>query len=222
MLQARNIDKFYGRDLGRNQVLKDVDITVEPGEFLAVTGRSGSGKSTLLNVLSAIMRPDAGSLEYQGRDVTALGARELDTLRANDFAMVFQAHHLLPYLTAAENVLLPAMRSLRPAGGRAMKRAYACLEKVGLAGKEDRLPGALSGGECQRVAIARALAKNSRVLFADEPTGSLDRQTGDGVMDLLAELPGEGMTVVMVTHEADYAARAHRCVTLDNGRVVAA
>lgn len=222
MLQARNIDKFFGHDEGRNKVLSDVSITVEPGEFLAVTGRSGSGKSTLLNILSAIMRPDGGSLEYEGRQITDLGARQLDRLRANDFAMVFQAHHLLPYLTAAENVLLPSMRSLRPLSRKAMNRAHECLEKVGLAGKEDRLPGALSGGECQRVAIARALAKESRILFADEPTGSLDRRTGDGIMSLLGGLPELGITVVMVTHEADYAAQAHRRVTLDSGSLAAA
>ncbi|WP_018124985.1 ABC transporter ATP-binding protein [Desulfovibrio oxyclinae] len=218
LIEARNIEKRFGPE-PEDSVLNGVDLAVDCGEFVAITGRSGSGKSTLLNILSGIMRPDGGSLHFEGRDITELGSRELDCLRATGFAMIFQAHHLLPYLTAEENVLLPAMRGLRPVSREQTEAARECLARVGLDGKGHRLPGELSGGECQRVAIARGLAKKAAVLFADEPTGSLDRKTGDGIMDLLGSLPETGLSVVMVTHEADYACRAQRTVELAGGRL---
>ena len=219
MLTARNLTKDYG---GKDApALAGIDLHVAPGEFVTLTGRSGSGKTTLLHVLSTLAKPDGGTLEYQGRDLTALRERRLDELRHGDFAVIFQFHHLLPYLTAMENTLLPFMNRLGGVGSNERELARACLERVGLCGKEGRLPGALSGGEQQRVAIARALVKSARVLFADEPTGSLDRATGESVMDLLGELNAEGLTIVMVTHEETYAARGHRRLHMADGRIMA-
>lgn len=221
MLSASNIVKHF--DIGgvRTPVLREVSVDIEQGEFVAVVGRSGSGKTTLLNVLSTLVRPDSGTLHYRNEDLTGLPDHRLNTLRQSDFAVIFQFHHLLPYLTVLENALLPFMRSVRTVSSAATERARRCLDRVGLADKADRLPGSLSGGEQQRVAIARALIKDSRVLFADEPTGSLDKGTGGEIMALLADLNRDGLTVVMVTHAPDYAAMAGRIIHLEDGRVVA-
>nr|WP_155933490.1 ABC transporter ATP-binding protein [Pseudodesulfovibrio alkaliphilus] len=192
-------------------------LNVAQGEFVAIVGRSGSGKTTFLNILSTLLAPDAGRLRYQGEDITTLPPARLNLLRRRDFAMVFQFHYLLPCLTARENVLLPFLHSLAPVSAEVRRRADACLDRVGLGGKGGKLPGHLSGGEQQRVAIARALVKRSAVLFADEPTGNLDRATGESVMDLLADLGTDGLSVVMVTHDEAHAARAHRTVRMADG-----
>ena len=141
-------------------------------------------------------------------------------LRQNDFAVIFQFHHLLPYLTVMQNTLLPFMRSFVPVSGKIVDRAEKCLERLGLTDKKDRLPGELSGGEQQRVAIARALVKSARILFADEPTGSLDQKTGEEIIQLLEELHNDGLTVVMVTHEPLYARRAGRTLEMAGGEIV--
>jgi len=220
ILSAVNITKSFSQDGEPTQALKGVSFDVAPSEFVSIVGRSGSGKSTLLSVLSTLLRPDGGTLSYQGSDLAAASEAEIDTLRHGDFAVIFQFHYLLPYLTALENTLLPFMRGLRPVSGEQRRRALDCLERVGLAEKAHRLPGQLSGGEQQRVAIARALVKQARILFADEPTGSLDSTTGSSVMDLLGRLPGEGLSVVMVTHNDQYASLASRVVHMDDGLVV--
>ena len=220
MLSASNIVKYFDIGGTRTPVLREVSVDIEQGEFVAVVGRSGSGKTTLLNVLSTLVRPDSGTLRYMDEDLTGLSDNRLNNLRQSDFAVIFQFHHLLPYLTVLENALLPFMRSVRTVSGAATERARRCLDRVGLADKADRLPGCLSGGEQQRVAIARALIKDSRVLFADEPTGSLDKETGGEIMTLLADLHRDGLTVVMVTHAPDYAAMAGRIIHLEDGRVV--
>jgi putative ABC transport system ATP-binding protein len=214
MLEAKDIVKHYAAESGPVPVLSGVSLRVEPGEFLAVVGRSGSGKSTLLNILSTLLRPDSGEVRFHGRDLAKLPEKELARVRRADFAVVFQMHHLLPYFTALENVLLPFMSGLGPVSRASQSFARECLERVGLAGKEDRLPGKLSGGEQQRVAIARALVKRARVLFADEPTGSLDPATGKEIVSLLRDLNRDGLTVLMVTHDAGYAKEAHRVVEL--------
>ena len=216
MLQAINISKTFGD----TPVLRDVSVDIARGEFACVVGRSGSGKSTLLHVLSTLLRPDQGKVVYQGREVSAMGEGQINCLRHEDFSIIFQLHHLLPYLTAIENVTLPYMNSLRPVSAEIRAKAAECLRRVGLAGKEDRLPGKLSGGEQQRVAIARALVKSPGVMFADEPTGSLDKKNGDGIIDLLRDLNADGVTVVMVTHDQSYAGRAGRTVVMEDGRVV--
>lgn len=220
MLSAKNITKKFSSNGSVVPVLKEVSVDIAEGEFVSIIGRSGSGKTTLLNVLSTLVRPDGGELYYQDNNLSALSEPHLNRLRQSDFSVIFQFHHLLPYLTVLENTLLPFMRSLKPVNKEAMQKARQCLGRVGLADKADRLPGNLSGGEQQRVAIARALVKSSKVLFADEPTGSLDKATGEQIMELLAELHREGLSVVMVTHEPAYARLAERIVEIEDGLMV--
>ena len=220
MLEAIDIVKSYQAGVQAAPVLRGVNLRIEEGEFVAVTGRSGSGKSTMLNVLSTLTEPDSGQVLFQGADLAAMREQERDHLRNNAFAMIFQAHHLMPYLSVLENVLLPGANGFRGISAQQRQRAVSCLERVGLGHKKHSLPSELSGGEQQRVAIARGLASDPRILFADEPTGSLDMATGDSIMQLLRELNGEGLTIVMVTHNPDYAALAGRCVQMREGRVL--
>lgn len=220
MLSAHNITKNFVTDGNVVPVLKNVSVDIGAGEFVAIVGRSGSGKTTLLNVLSTLVRPDSGELRYGDENLSTLSAKRLNQLRQADFSVIFQFHHLLPYLTVMENTLLPFMQSMRPVKKTTVERARECLERVGLADKGDRLPGNLSGGEQQRVAIARALVKSSRVLFADEPTGSLDKTTGAQIMELMSDLHREGLSVVMVTHDPVYAGLAERTVHIEDGVII--
>ena len=220
MLEAKNITKTFQSEGVETLALREVSLTLQAGEFVSIVGRSGSGKTTFLNVLSTLLAPNSGQILYQGEDVTGFSAQRLNELRNRDFAVVFQFHYLLPYLTARENVLLPFMNGLKAVGREETRRAGECLERVGLGGKGEKLPGHLSGGEQQRVAIARALVKKSTVLFADEPTGNLDKSTGESVMDLLAGLKGDGLGIIMVTHDEDYARRADRVVRMADGIVL--
>ena len=220
MLEAKNITKTFQSEGVETLALREVSLTLQAGEFVSIVGRSGSGKTTFLNVLSTLLAPNSGQILYQGEDVTGFSAQRLNELRNRDFAVVFQFHYLLPYLTARENVLLPFMNGLGAVGREEIKRAEQCLERVGLGGKGEKLPGHLSGGEQQRVAIARALVKKSTVLFADEPTGNLDKSTGESVMDLLVGLKGDGLGIIMVTHDEDYARRADRVVRMADGIVL--
>jgi putative ABC transport system ATP-binding protein len=220
MLTAKNITKDFNVSGKVVPVLKGVSLTVAEGEFVAIVGRSGSGKTTLLNVLSTLVKPDNGDLHYRENNLRALSDSRLNTLRQADFSVIFQFHHLLPYLTVLENSLLPFMRSLKSVKKEVVSKARQCLDRVGLADKAGRLPGSLSGGEQQRVAIARALVKSSKVLFADEPTGSLDKGTGEQIMQLLSELHQDGLSVVMVTHDPEYARLAQRTVIIEDGLMV--
>ena len=220
MLEAANITKTFESNGKTVQVLDKVSISLKDGEYVSIMGRSGSGKSTLLNVISTLVRPDSGELNYQGINLASAKEKYLNGLRKSDFSVIFQFHHLLPYLTVVENVLLPFMNAYRPVSKEVRQTAMDCLERVGLADKAKRLPGSLSGGEQQRVAIARALVKSSKILFADEPTGSLDKKTGESIMELLAELHSDGLAIVMVTHELEYAKRADRLIEIDDGRIV--
>ena len=219
MLSAVNIEKTFPYEDTQVPVLKGVTVHLDEGDYVAIVGRSGSGKTTLLNVLSTLVRPDNGQLTYEGADLSSAAEKELNEIRRADFSVIFQFHHLLPYLSVLENTLLPFMGTLRPVSGHMQQQALDCLERVGLADKARRLPGSLSGGEQQRVAIARALVKSSKILFADEPTGSLDRTTGEQIMELLAELHGEGLTIVMVTHEPSYAKLARRTIEIEDGLI---
>ncbi|MFP5221726.1 MAG: ABC transporter ATP-binding protein [Acidobacteriota bacterium] len=216
MLQAIDVSKTFGD----TPILRGVSVDIADGEFACIVGRSGSGKSTLLNVLSTLLKPDQGQVVYQGNVVSAMSEGQINGLRHRDFSIIFQLHHLLPYLTALENVMLPYMNSLKPVSEEIRLKARKCLDRVGLTGKEDRLPGKLSGGEQQRVAIARALVKSPGVMFADEPTGSLDKKNGDGIIELLRDLNGEGVTLVMVTHDMGYARLAGRTVVMEDGSIV--
>ncbi len=218
LFDARGLIKTYPGEA--RPALADVSLTIRPGEFLAVTGPSGSGKSTLLNVLSVLARPDAGSILYKGADIVTATEAERNRLRGAEFAFIFQQHHLMPYLNALENTLLPLMNRLAPISAEWKKKGQDVLERVGLGHKAASRPGELSGGEQQRVAIARALARNVNVLFADEPTGSLDSETGASVMALLRELNRNGLTVIMITHNQDYALLADRMLRMKDGVIL--
>ncbi len=219
MLQCRSLSRTYrsgGRDL---TVLKDISFSLEPGGFLAILGPSGSGKTTLLGLLAGLDRPSAGSVHLDGQDLGVLNEDQRARVRAEKIGFVFQAFQLIPTLTAQENVRVPL--ELRGDAGAAA-RARELLERVGLAGREHHYPSQLSGGEQQRVALARGFSIRPKVLFADEPTGNLDAQTGATIIDLMVGLNRDlGTTLVLVTHDLDLAARARRTIRLADGRVAA-
>ena len=220
MIAAAGLTTTFRSDGTETHALRDVSLAVRDGEFVSIVGRSGSGKTTLLNVLSTLMSPDSGTIRFDGRETASMSERERNILRKKELAMVFQFHYLLPYLTAIENVLLPFMSTMLPVGRDRTDHAARCLARVGLKGKENRLPGQLSGGEQQRVAIARALVTSAKVLFADEPTGSLDKTTGREIMNLIRGFTDDGLAVVMVTHDREYAGVADRVISMEDGRIV--
>ena len=199
-------------------VLRDVDLTVDPGEFLAVVGPSGSGKSTLLNVVGLLVAPTTGTYLLDGIDTGATRQRRLAGLRAARLGFVFQSFHLLPHLTVLENTALGGIYLGMPSGER-VRRATALLERVGMSHRLDSRPSTLSGGERQRVAIARSLVAGPSVLLADEPTGNLDTTNAASVLDLFAELNRDGTTIAMITHDPSVAERATRQVLIVDGRV---
>jgi putative ABC transport system ATP-binding protein len=217
LIEARNIAKSFGQ----TPALRGTSVSVAKGEILAIMGPSGSGKSTLLHCLAGIFRPDDGEVWFDGRRLDQLGEAERTRLRRTAFGFVFQFGQLVPELTAADNIALPLLLN-RASRKTAYQAAATWLSRLGLDDKGARRIGELSGGEAQRVAIARALAITPTVLFADEPTGSLDSLTGEKVMDLLVGLAREeGTTVVLVTHDARVAAYAGREVMVRDGRVSA-
>ena len=199
--------------------LDGIDLNIEQGEYLSVMGPSGSGKSTLLNIMGLLDRPDHGRYRLVGRDTVDLQEIERGGMRSRYIGFVFQAYHLVPRLTAQENIELPMMlagivpRERRKLAGEAMQR-------LAIADRAHHLPKQLSGGQRQRVAIARAIVRRPALLLADEPTGNLDTRSGHEVIELLEELNREGITLCLVTHDASMGARARRCVTMIDGRVV--
>jgi lipoprotein-releasing system ATP-binding protein len=222
LISAHGLTKSYRTPAGEVPVLQGVDLDVEAGEMVAVVGASGVGKSTLLHVLGTLDRPDGGTLTLAGEDVLALEERRRCEFRNRTLGFVFQFHHLLPEFSALENVEMPLLIARRPPG-EARTRARALLEEVGLSGRADHRPGALSGGEQQRVAVARALAGSPRALLADEPTGDLDRETGRRLHDTLRALVrARGLTVVVVTHNEELAGGCDRVMRLKGGRLVPA
>jgi putative ABC transport system ATP-binding protein len=201
------------------RALDGLDLEIGQGEYVVVAGPSGSGKSTLLQLLGALDRPSGGLVSFEGRELSAMGERELADLRLTAIGFVFQQFNLIPTLTAAENVEAALAPTGLTSAGRA-GRADGLLERVGLAPRRDHLPSELSGGEQQRVAIARALANEPRVLLADEPTGNLDTATGEAILELLGSLwREEGLTIVLVTHDQAIAGAAPRVIHLADGRV---
>ena len=201
------------------EILKGIDLEIPRGQVAAIMGPSGSGKSTLLGLLAGLDTPTSGQVILDGEDITNLGEDEMALLRGRKIGFVFQSYHLLPTLTAEENVLLPMELAGRENGGRA--RARELLDRVGLGGRFDHYPVQLSGGEQQRVALARAFALRPPILLADEPTGNLDSTTGRAVLDLILALNREqGTTMVMVTHEQTLADSADRRIVLRDGKVV--
>jgi lipoprotein-releasing system ATP-binding protein len=228
ILGARGVIKSYRKGPLAIPVLQNVDLAIGQGEFVAVIGPSGCGKSTLLHLLATLDVPDYGEVFFEGNRIDNLAAAGRDILRNRYFGMIFQAYHLLPELTTLENVLAPAMIGESIMGYWWKRREYherasEMLRLVGLGHRLKHKPRELSGGEMQRTAIARALVSQPRVLLADEPTGNLDKATGDEILALLARLNHEqNLTIVMVTHDREIAAAADRVVTLVDGRVVAA
>ncbi len=216
---ARGLVKTYGEGRAARRVLDGADLTVEPGEVVAVLGRSGSGKSTLLHLLGGLDRPEAGTIEVAGEPVTGAGERELSALRRRRIGFVFQFFHLLPELTGEANVLLAGR--VRGAHPEAARRGGELIDRLGLRPVADTLPGKLSGGEQQRFAIARALVNDPALVLADEPTGNLDVEAGGEVLRLLRAGAGEGRAIVLVTHETAAAEIADRVLTLRDGKLVA-
>jgi putative ABC transport system ATP-binding protein len=221
LITISNLTKHYTSGDETVEALRGVDIAIEDSEFITIMGQSGSGKSTLLSVLGGMNHPTSGEVEMAGVKLYQLPGEKLADFRAQNLGFVFQSFHLIPYLTAIENVMLPlAIVSIKNSEKRAA--ATRALERVGLGAKLERLPNQLSGGEQERVAIARAIVNNPHILLADEPTGNLDSKTSDEVMALFRELNSTGQTVVMVTHNPDNGRYADRTITLRDGMVVEA
>lgn len=213
-----NLRKSYGQGESKVEVLKGINLNIEKGERLALIGKSGSGKSTLLSLLAGLDSPDSGDIIVQDKKISSMSERDLTNFRASHMGIVFQQFHLVSTLTALENVLLPLELLKRP---DAMTTAKNLLESVGLGHRSHHVPSQLSGGESQRVAIARALAINPAILFADEPSGNLDEETGDKVMDLLFKMVQDtGTTLVLVTHDPDLAKKCSRVVHLEHGSLL--
>ena len=218
VLKARQIRRVYPAGTGDLAVLKGVDLDLFAGQTLAVTGASGVGKSTLLHILGTLDRPTAGTLEISGVDVLSLDDRGLSDFRNRHVGFVFQFHNLLPEFTALENVMMPALVSRLPGGGR--ERAESLLEQVGLRDRMTHRPGELSGGECQRVAVARALVMSPPLVLADEPSGNLDHEASAGLHELLRGLAAtRGQTFLVMTHDRDLAATLDRSGELVDGRL---
>jgi putative ABC transport system ATP-binding protein len=219
-VELRGITKTYVNGDVETPVLHGVDLVVNAGEFVSLMGPSGSGKSTLMHIVSLLDRPTAGTYLFDGSDVTKLSDVEAAKLRLEKIGFVFQAFHLLPRLTAVENVMLPLLYTTDKPSSR-LARAKAVLADVGLSDREDFLPSQLSGGQKQRVAIARALVNNPTVLFADEPTGNLDSKSSEQVLNILRDLcKKDGRTVMMVTHEEEAAAYSDRVIRIRDGKIL--
>ena len=219
LIEARSLVKTYRMGDQVVQALNDVSLDIAEGEFVAIMGASGSGKSTLMNIIGCLDRPTSGTLHLAGEEVAGLDGDALASIRNRRIGFVFQQFNLLPRTSALDNVALPMVYAgVKPAERRT--RALAALQRVGLAERGAHAPAELSGGQQQRVAIARALVNSPALILADEPTGALDTQTSEDIMRLLAELNAQGMTIVMVTHEADIALWARRRIVFRDGRIV--
>jgi ABC-type lipoprotein export system ATPase subunit len=214
MMHLDRVSKTYQKEGQPVRALQEVTLDIAAGEFLAVLGPSGSGKSTLMNILGLLDRPDEGSYELDGKTVANLSADELAFLRNKKVGFVFQAFHLLPRATAVENVELPLIYSERSSIKGLAKKA---LDEVGLSDRSKHFPSELSGGQQQRVAIARALVNDPDILFADEPTGNLDSESGADIMALFQKLNEAGKTVVVITHDSEVASYAKRSVRIVDG-----
>ncbi len=219
LLELKHIYKTYENGGEEVPILKDVSLSIEKGEYLAIMGPSGSGKSTLMNLIGCLDRPTSGSYTLDGKDMLALSDNELSEIRAHQIGFVFQSFQLLKGETAIQNVMLP----LSFAGVKKNLRrdiAYKALERVGLAERVDFLPTQLSGGQKQRVAIARALVNNPDIILADEPTGALDQKSGRSVMELFEQLNREGVTIVLITHDEGVGKRANKLLHIVDGEIL--
>ena len=218
ILQMKGICKDYQQGKEPVRVLKNIDLTVEKGEYLAIMGPSGSGKTTLMNLIGCLDVPTSGEYLLDGKNLQDLSDNALADIRNQHIGFVFQSFHLLPKMDALDNVALPLLYAGVPLKER-RERAEAALNAVGLSERIHFLPNQLSGGQCQRVAIARAMVGNPDLLLADEPTGALDSKSGDQIMDIFRQLSQNGMTIIMITHEQAVADRADKCYYIFDGEL---
>lgn len=219
ILELKSIYKDYFQDEMRVPVLKDINLSVEEGEYLAIMGPSGSGKTTMMNLIGCLDRPTSGDYFLEGEDVSSYKDKELSDVRLNSIGFVFQNFHLLPKMSALDNVALPLSYAGIPVKERKEIAAKA-LARVGLEDRMTFMPNQLSGGQKQRVAIARALVNNPKIVLADEPTGALDSKSGEAVMELFQQLNEEGVTVIMITHNEEIAQYAKRIIYIFDGEIV--
>lgn len=219
LISLAGLRRDYASGDGTITVLKDVDLTIERGEMVAIIGASGSGKSTLMNILGLLDRPTSGTYRISGRETSALDNDDRSALRREHFGFIFQRYHLLDEISALSNVEIPAVYAGRDRSQR-RERAAALLGRLGMADRTEHRPGHLSGGQQQRVSIARALMNDADVILADEPTGALDKASGEEVLRILDELHAEGRTIIIVTHDATVAARAERIIEISDGRII--
>src|SRR5271166_5899917 len=223
VIRVENLSRIYRSGDVEVPALRDVSLTIMPGEFVAIMGSSGSGKSTLMSILGCLDRPTSGRYFFEGFDVAQLDEPDLARIRGERLGFVFQSFNLLPRTSALENVTLPLFYSMSVPSGREMrnKRGRAALALLGLSERERNTPGQLSGGQQQRVAIARALINTPRLILADEPTGNLDTKTSHEIMETLVKLNREqGVTIIVVTHEPDIAGYAKRVITMRDGQII--
>ena len=218
LLKLTNICKDYRQGREPVRVLKNVELTVEKGDYLAIMGPSGSGKTTLMNIIGCLDIPTSGSYELDGRDLKDLSDDELADIRNRHIGFVFQSFHLLPKMNALDNVALPLLYADVPLNER-RQRAAEALKTVGLGERMEFFPNQLSGGQCQRVAIARAMVGRPDILLADEPTGALDTRSGQQIMEIFRRLSEEGMTIIMITHEPSIAAHADKTYRILDGEL---
>ncbi len=219
LIQLKSIARTFTLGDSKVHALRDINVSISPGEYIAVMGPSGSGKSTLLNLIGLLDSADAGAYTLEGRDVNTLDQNELAKVRSERIGFIFQSFHLVPRLTAAANIALPLILSGMSAAER-NKRVEQALKEYGLTDRAQHRPNELSGGQRQRVAIARATVQRPAVLLADEPTGNLDRVTGEEVVRLLEALNAQGMTLIVVTHDPVLGARARRQIRMEDGSIV--
>ena len=218
ILELKDICKDYQQGREPVRVLKNINLTVEKGDYLAIMGPSGSGKTTLMNIIGCLDVPTSGSYTLEGRDLKDLSDDDLAEVRNKHIGFVFQSFHLLPKMEAVDNVALPLLYADVPLKER-RARAEEALKAVGLGERIHFLPNQLSGGQCQRVAIARAMVGNPQLLLADEPTGALDTKAGHQIMEIFRRLSGEGMTIIMITHEPSIAACADKTYRILDGEL---
>jgi len=217
MLEIKNISKTYGQGTAKVVALNNVSLRVNEGDFIAIMGPSGSGKSTLLNVIGGLEYPSGGEVILDGERIDNLDENDFVDIRRNRIAYVFQQYHLLPSLTAFENVMLPLTFCGLEKGE---EKALEILKEVGLKGRAEHKPSQLSGGEQQRVAIARALVNSPSLILADEPTGNMDQKTGRAILDLFHQLNKDGRSIIMVTHAPEIAEHAKEIIVLQDGQIV--
>ncbi len=219
IIEIKNLNRYFGEGENRAHILKDISLSIEKGDFVAIIGQSGSGKSTLMNIIGCLDTASSGSYKINGKETIELSKDQLSDLRSQKFGFIFQRYNLLSSLTAQENVALPAIYAGFSQQVR-LERAKQLLEKLGLGDKCQNKPSQLSGGQQQRVSIARALMNGGEIILADEPTGALDSQSGKNVMEILRQLHSEGHTIIMVTHDREIAAQANRVIEISDGKII--